>query len=121
MSHFPGALPLDTLCTPLYSERRSYQRRGRDVPVSFPTEQELPHRTPPTPAPSEDRIFMDWNSIGMGSPPVRTPSKTVLVRERGQDIDQPAAQTTQPGSEPAQIGVKENALQEDPIVSSPRT
>ena len=29
--------------------------RGRDIPV----EQELPHRTPPTPAPSEDRFFPD--------------------------------------------------------------
>ena len=57
----------------------------------------------------------------MGSPLVRTPSQSVLVRERGQDINQPAAQTTQPGLEPTQIEVTENALQEDPIVSTPRT
>ena len=56
----------------------------------------------------------------MGSSLVRTPPQSVLVRERGQDINQPAAQTTQPGSEPAQIGVTENALQEDPIVSTLR-
>ena len=86
-----------------------------------PQNEKSPHRTPPTPAPSEDRLFTDWNSIRMGSPLVRTPPQSVLIRERGQDINQPTAQTTQPGSEPAQIGVAENALQEDPIVSSPRT
>ena len=48
-------------------------RRGRDIPVSSPAEQESPHRTPPTPAPSEDRFFTDWSSLGMGSPLVRTP------------------------------------------------
>ena len=59
--------------------------------------------------------------MGTESPLVRTPPQSVLVRERGQDIKQPAAHTTQPGSEPAQIGVTENALQEDPMVSTPRT
>ena len=39
----------------------------------------------------------------------------------GPDINQPATQTTQSGSEQTQIGVTENALQEDPIVSTPRT
>ena len=52
---------------------------------------------------------------------MRTPPQSVPVRERGQDINQPTVQTTQPGLEPAQIGVTENALQEDPIVSAPRT
>ena len=85
-------------------------RRGRDVPVSFLTTQESPHRTPPTPAPSEDRIFMDWSSIGMGCPLVRTLPQSILVRERGQEINAPTIQTTQPGSEPAQIGVTENAF-----------
>ena len=99
----------------------SIGRRGRDVPVSFPTEQESPHRTPPTPAPSEDRYFTDWSNLGMGSPLVRTPPQSILVRERGQHINQPTAQTTQPGSEPTQIGVTENAHQENPFVSTPRT
>ena len=96
-------------------------RRGMDIPVSSPTVQELPHRTSPTPAPSEDGFFTDWSSIGMGSPLVRTPPQSVPVRERGQEINQPTSQTTQPGSEPAHIGVTENALQEDPFVSTPRT
>ena len=52
---------------------------------------------------------------------MRTPRQSILVREIGPHINQPTTQTTQPGSEPTQIGVMENALQEDPIVSTPRT
>ena len=73
------------------------------------------------PALSEDRFFTDWSSLGSGSPHMRMPPQCVLVREIGPDINQPFDQTTQPGSEPTQIGVMENALQEDTIVSSPRT
>ena len=53
--------------------------RGRDIPVEWKS----PHRTPPTPAPSEDRFFTDWSSLGSGSPHVRTPTQSVLVREIG--------------------------------------
>ena len=49
------------------------------------------------------------------------PPQSVLVGEMGPDINQPVNQTTQPGSEPAQIGAMRNALQDDIIVSSPRT
>ena len=49
------------------------------------------------------------------------PPQSVPVRGMRPDINQPAIQTTQPGSEPTQIGVMENALQEDTIVSTPRT
>ena len=72
----------------------------------------------PTPALSEDRFFTDWSSLG--SPHVRTPPQSVLVGETGPDINQPANQTTQPGSEPTQIGAMGNALQDDTIVSPPR-
>ena len=91
------------------------------LPVSSPAEWESPRRTPPSPAPSEDRFFTDGSSLGTGCPLVRTPPQSVLVREMGPDINQPANQTTQPGSEPTPIGVMENALQEDTIVSTPRT
>ena len=47
-------------------------RGGRDIPASSPAIQESPQRTPPTSALSEDRFFMDWSSIGRGSPIVRT-------------------------------------------------
>ena len=46
------------------------------------------------------------------------PPQSVLVGETGPDINQPVNQTTQPGSEPAQIGAMGNALQNDIIVSS---
>ena len=95
----------------------SVERRGGDILV----EQESLHRTSPTPAPSEDRFFMDWSSLGSRSPHVIMPPQSVLVRETRPGINQPANQTTQPGLEPTQIGVTENVLQEDTIVSSPRT
>ena len=96
-------------------------RGGRDIPASSPTIQGLQQRTPPTPAPSEDRFFMDWSSIGTESPLVRTLPQNISVRERGQEINQPTIQTSQPGSEPIQMGVTENALQEDLIVTTPTT
>ena len=49
------------------------------------------------------------------------PPQSVPVRETGPDINQPVNQTTQSGSEPTQIRVMENALQEDTIVFPPRT
>ena len=83
-----------------------------------PVEWESLHRPPPAPAPSEDR-FTDWSSLG--SSHVRMPLQRVPVGETGPDINQPVNQTTQPGSEPVQIGAMGNALQNDIIVSSPRT
>ena len=47
--------------------------------------------------------------------------QSVLVGETGPDINQPVNQTTEPGSEPAQIGAMGNVPQDDIIVSSPRT
>ena len=69
----------------------SVGRRGEDIPA----EQESPHRTPPTPTPSEDRFFTNWCSLG--SPHERMPPQSVPVGETGPDINQPANQTTQPG------------------------
>ena len=76
-------------------------------------------RTPPTPPPSEERLFTDWSSLE--SPHARTSPQSVPVRETGQNINQPDNQTTQPGSEPAQIGAMGDALHDDINVSSPRT
>ena len=96
-------------------------RGRRDLPVSSPTIQESQQRTPPTPAPSEDRFFMDWSSIRTGSPLVRMPPQSILVRERGQEINQTTIQTSQPRSEPTQMGVTENTLQEDLPGTTPLT
>ena len=84
-------------------------RGGRDASVSSPAVQESQQRTPPTPAPSEDRFFMDWSSIRTGSPLVRMSPESILVRERGKEINQPTIQTSQPGSAPTQMGVTESA------------
>ena len=88
-------------------------RGRRDITISSPTIQESQQRTPTTPAPSEDRFFTDWSSIRTGSPLVRMPPQSILVRERGQEIKQTTIQTSQPGSEPTQMCVTENTLQED--------
>ena len=47
--------------------------------------------------------------------------QNVLVAETGPNINQSVNQTIQPGSGPAQIGTMRNGLQDDIIVSSPRT
>ena len=49
------------------------------------------------------------------------PLHSVPVGETGPDINQPADQTTQPGSEPTQIGVMGNDLQDDANVTPPGT
>ena len=67
---------------------------------------------PPT---SDERLFTDWSSLE--SPHVGSSPQSVPIREMGQSINQPDNQTTQPGSEPAQIGAAANALYDN--VSSP--
>ena len=88
-------------------------RGRRDITVFSPTIQESQHMTPPTPAPSEDRFFTDWSSIRMRSSPVRTQPQSISVRERGQEINQTTIPTSQPGSEPTEMGVTDNAPHED--------
>ena len=56
-------------------------RGRRDITVSSPVIQEAQQMIPPTPAPSEDRFFMDWSSIRTRSPPVRTPPQSTLMKE----------------------------------------
>ena len=96
-------------------------RGRRDIRVSSPAIQESQQRTPSTPAPSGDRYFTDWSSIRTGLPLVRMPPQSILVRERGQEINQTTIQTFQPRSEPTQMGVTENTLQEDIPSTTPPT
>ena len=72
---------------------------------------------PPTPPPSDERLFTDWGSLE--SPCTRTSPQSVPIRRTGQTINQPDNQTTQPGSEPAQIGAMRSALCDN--ASSPGT
>ena len=50
---------------------------------------------------------MDWSSIRTGSPLLRMPPQSILVRERGQEINQTTIQTSQPRSELTLMGVTE--------------
>ena len=102
-----------------WSSPTSDGREGRDIPVSSPTVQESHQRTPPTPAPFDDRLFMDWSSIRTGCPLVRTPSQSILVRERGQEINQSTPETSHPISGQTHTSVTEEALQEDLPTTAP--
>ena len=72
---------------------------------------------PPTLPPSDEKLFTDWSSLE--SPLARTSPQSVPIGETGQSINQPDNQTTQPGSEPTQIGAMGNAPRDN--VSSPGT
>ena len=93
-----------------WSSPASDGREGRDIPVSSPAGHEPHQRTPPTSAPSEDRIFTDWNCVRTESPIVRMPPQRISVGERRQVINQIAPQTSHPISEQTHMGVTENAL-----------
>ena len=68
-------------------------------------------RDPPTPPPSEDRLFTEWSSLD--SPTVRTSPRNVSLQDTEQIINQPDNQTVQPGTEPAQVEVEGNILSDD--------
>ena len=68
-------------------------------------------RAPPTPPPSEDRLCTNWSSLD--SPRVRTSTQNVSVRDTEQVINQPDNQTDQPGTEPVQVEVIRNTLNDD--------
>ena len=104
----------DSICRLPWKEIRGIgRRRNGQVLQVIEEEEETSQMTPPTPAPSEDRFFMDWSSIRMRSLPVRTPPQSISVRERGQEINQTTIQISQPGSEPSQMGVTDNAPHRD--------
>ena len=47
------------------------------------------------------------------------PPQSILVRERGQEINQTAPQSSHPISGPICMGVKEDSLQEDLLTTAP--
>ena len=114
----------DSILKPLWRNQRDRQeeewsspasdgREGRDIPVSCPTVQESQQSTPLNPAPSEDRLFMDWSSIRTGSPLVRMPPQSIPVKERGKKLIKQLYRHPILCSGPTCIGVTENVLQED--------
>ena len=94
-------------------------RRRNDAPISSPTAHSQQSRTPPTPAPSEDRLFTDWNSISSGPSPVIPPPQSVPVGdilmtpgiEGIHETNQPAHQPSQPISEQIHIGAVDDVVQ----------
>ena len=88
-------------------------------PFPSPIAQESHQRTPPTPDPSEDRLFMDWSSIRTGSSLVRMPPQSILVGERGQEINQTTLQTCHPISEQTHMDATDDALQDLPTTAPP--
>ena len=90
----------ETYQTTSKSEQRDRQEEDWSIPASVerrndsPVRQEL-QRTPPTPPPSEERLFTDWSSLE--SHHARTSPQSVPLGETGQSINQPDNQTTQPG------------------------
>ena len=83
-----------------WSVPTSIERREDD------TARQESQRAPPTPPPSEDRLFTNWSSLD--SPRARTSPRNASVREVEQGITQSDNQIIQPGSEPVQIEVVGN-------------
>ena len=102
-----------------WSNTASEGRRRSDAPVYFPTTHSRHPRTPPTPAPSEDRLFTDWSSIGSRSPPVIPQPQNVPIEEtilatgtEGiQETDQTAPQPSQPISQQPHMGATDDVVQ----------
>ena len=62
---------------------------------------------------------MDWSSVRSGSPLVRTPTKSILVGERGHKTNLITPQSSHPISEQTHMGVAENDLQENLPTTAP--
>ena len=98
------------------------KEEGGVVLPSTPLQPTAGHpRTPPTPAPSEDRLFTDWSSIGSRSLPVIAPPQSVPIGgtlvtpgiEGIHETEQAALQPSQPISQESHIGTMSHAVQED--------
>ena len=93
--------------------------RRNDAPISSPMAHSQQSRTPPTPAPSEDRLFTDWSSIKSGTPPVIPPPQSIPIGdvlmtpeiEGMPETDQPTQQPYQPSSEQTYIGTADSVVQ----------
>ena len=78
-------------------------------------------RPPPTPSPSEDRLFMDWSSIRSESPPARAPPHNIPVggilttseMEGMHETGQTTLQPSQPISEQIYTGAADDVIQEN--------
>ena len=95
--------------------------RRSDVPIYYLTTYSRHPRTPPAPAPSEDRLFTDWSSIESRSlpvipPPQSAPRGGTLITSGIEDIHetkQAAPQPSQPLTQETHIGTTRHVDQED--------
>ena len=102
-----------------WSDPVSEGRRRNDAPIYSPTTHSRHPRTPPTPAPSEDRLFTDQSSIGSRSPPLIPPPQNVPIEqtilatgiEGIQETNQTAPQPSQPISQQSHIGAVDDVIQ----------
>ena len=102
-----------------WSSPASDWREGRNISISSLAACGSHQRTPPTPVPSEERLFTDWSSVRLGSPLVRTPPQSILVGERGHETNQITPQSAHPISEQTHMGIAENAIQENLPTTAP--
>ena len=104
-----------------WSDPVSEGRRRSDAHVHSPTTHSRHPRTPTTPAPSEDRLFTDWRSIGSRCPPVVPPTHTEhiegtpIASEVGDicEAEQAVSQPSQPISMGSHIDTTGCVVQED--------
>ena len=97
------------------------RRRRSYAPIYSPTTHSQHPRTPPPPAPSEDRPFTNWSSIGSRSPPVIPPPQSVPIGntltapgiESTHETDQTTLQPSQPISQESYMGATSGVVQED--------
>ena len=101
-----------------WSDPASEGRRRSDVHIYSPTTQNRHLRTPSTPAPSEDRFFTDWSSVGSRSPPVVPSTQSVPIEDTSLtpgmgdvcEAEPAASQPSQPISQGFHLNVTGQAL-----------
>ena len=104
-----------------WSDPASEGRRRSDAHIYSPTAHSRHPRTHPTPAPSEDKLFTDWSSIGSRSPPVVPPMHSVPIEGTPitpgmgdiHEAEQAALQPSQPSLLGSHIDTMDHADQED--------
>ena len=107
--------------TEKWSDPASEGRGRSDAPISSPTAHSQQLRIPSTPVPSENRLFIDWSSIGSVTPPIKPPSPSVLAGdtltttgiEHIHNTDQTAPQPSQTISLEPYMGTANGVIQED--------
>ena len=104
-----------------WSDPAIEERWGSDAHIYFSTAPSRYPRTPPTPALSDDRLFTDWSSVGLRSPPVVLPmccepiEGTLITLGVGDihEAEQAASQSSQPILLGSHIGTTGCAVKED--------